>query len=320
MPDGPLDRVLRDDGVLLLDGGLGTELERRGSDLSDPLWSARLLATEPEAIIGAHLAYFRAGAQVATTASYQATFEGFSAAGIESAEAARLIGLSVELAAEARRRYLDESRDDETRGDQSRSTASDLLVAASIGPYGAMLADGSEYRGDYGLSVGQLCDFHRRRFEVLASSAADLLAFETIPSVDEGHALATLLEEAPDARAWLSFSCADGGHTRRGDPIEEAFDLANETRGVVAIGVNCTEPRFVVELIERAASRTGKPVMAYPNGGERWNANGRNWFGTGAERLSGDVAAWIQAGARIVGGCCRVGPETIAEMATILHG
>jgi homocysteine S-methyltransferase len=315
MPDGPLDRVLRDDGVLLLDGGLGTELERRGSDLSDPLWSARLLATEPEAIIGAHLAYFRAGAQVATTASYQATFEGFSAAGIEPAEAARLIGLSVELAAEARRRYLDESRDDE-----GRSTAPDLLVAASIGPYGAMLADGSEYRGDYGLSALQLRDFHRRRFEVLASSGADLLAFETIPSVDEGQALATLLEEAPDARAWLSFSCADGGHTRRGDPIEDAFDLANETRGVVAIGVNCTEPRFVVELIERAASRTGKPVLAYPNGGERWDANGRNWFGTGAERLSGDVAAWIQAGARIVGGCCRVGPETIAEMATILHG
>jgi homocysteine S-methyltransferase len=320
MPDGPLDRLLRDEGVLLLDGGLGTELERSGSDLSDPLWSARLLAAEPESIIGAHLAYFRAGAQVATSASYQATFEGFSAAGIESAEAARLIGLSVELAAEARRRYLDENRGDEGREDEGRGAAPELLVAASIGPYGAMLANGSEYRGDYGLSVLQLRDFHRRRFEVLASSGADMLAFETIPSVDEGQGLASLLEEAPDARAWLSFSCADGGHTRRGDPIEEAFDLANETRGVVAIGVNCTEPRFIVELIERAASRTGKPVLAYPNGGERWDANGRTWSGTGAEGLSGDVAAWIQAGARIVGGCCRVGPETIAEMAAILRG
>jgi homocysteine S-methyltransferase len=310
-PNG-LDRIL-ESGVLLLDGGLGTELERRGSDLSDPLWSARLLAAEPEAIIGAHLAYFRAGAQVATTASYQATFEGFAGARIEPAEAARLIGLSVELAVEARRRYLDEIRDaDGTSG------APDLLVAASIGPYGAMLADGSEYRGDYGRSVAQLHDFHRQRFEILASSGADLLAFETIPSLDEGQALVNLLEEQPDARAWLSFSCADGSHTRRGDLIEDAVDLADGAPGVVAVGVNCTEPRFVVELIERAASRTAKPVLVYPNGGERWDANGRRWSGTGAERLSSDLAGWIQAGARIVGGCCRVGPDAIAEMAAIL--
>ncbi len=313
MAASPLDRLLRDDAVVLLDGGLGTELERRGSDLTDPLWSARLLATEPEAIIAAHLAYFRAGAQVATTASYQATFQGFGAAGIEPAEAGRLIGLSVELAAEARRRYLAEIRAEEGRG-----ALSDLLVGASIGPYGAMLADGSEYRGDYGLGVAELRDFHRRRFEVLASSDADLLALETIPSVDEGRALVELLEEAPDARAWLSFSCADGGHTRRGDPIEAAFELADEAPGVVALGINCTEPRFVVELIERAASRTAKPIVAYPNGGERWDAEGRRWSGPVDERLPGDVASWIRAGARIVGGCCRVGPQTIAEMAAAL--
>jgi homocysteine S-methyltransferase len=309
MPTGVLDRLIGDGRVVVLDGGLGTELESRGADLADRLWSARLLADQPEAIVEAHLAFFRAGAQVATTASYQATFEGFAAAGIEAAEAASLIGRSVALAIEARRRF--------TIGEGSTA---DLLVAASVGPYGAMLADGSEYSGDYGLSVAELREFHRPRLEILAASDADLLALETIPSLDEARALVELLGEVPAATAWLTFSCADGAHTRRGDPVEEAFDLADEAPRVVALGVNCTEPRFIEELVERAAGRTTKPIVVYPNAGERWDGRGRRWSGAPADHLWSGVGGWLEAGARIVGGCCRVGPREIAELAAIVAG
>ena len=306
MPATALGRLLQRDGVVILDGGLGTELERRGADLGDPLWSARLLADDPEAIVATHLAYYRAGAQVATTASYQATFQGFAAHGIDRQAAATLIRRSVELAMEARRRYREEV-----------GSPADLLVAASVGPYGAMLADGSEYRGDYGLGSAELRDFHRPRLAALASSGADLLALETIPSVDEGQALVELLTEQVDAQAWLSFSCADGAHTRRGDPIEEAFDLAEGSPQVIAVGINCTEPVHVEELVQRAAGRTTKPIVVYPNGGERWNAAGRNWTGRADDLVSTGVAAWLAAGATLIGGCCRVGPETIARIAAI---
>jgi homocysteine S-methyltransferase len=309
-----LERLLLRGGVAVLDGGLGTELERRGADLTDPLWSARLLVDDPETIVATHLAYFRAGAQVATTASYQATFEGFEARGIGRDDAAKLMSRSVELAIEARRRYRAETG-------APAVSAPDLLVAASIGPYGALLADGSEYRGDYGLSVAKLRDFHRPRLTVLAASGADLLALETIPSVDEGRALVELLDERRDVQAWLSFTCADGAHTRRGDPIEEAFDLAEHSPGIIALGVNCIEPVHVEELVRRAVGRTTKPILAYPNDGERWNAAGRTWSGPADERFAGSVAAavdsWLAAGARIVGGCCRVGPDTIAEIAAV---
>ncbi len=314
MPVNALDPLLANDAVLVLDGGLGTELERRGADLTDPLWSARLLTDDPEAIVAAHLAYFRAGAQVATTASYQATFQGFAARGIDHAAATSLLRRSVEMAVEARRRYRLEI-----------GAQAELLVAASIGPYGAMLADGSEYHGNYGLGVAELAAFHRPRLAVLASSGADLLAIETIPSIDEGRALVELLAELPEAEAWLSFSCADGGHTRHGERIEDAFELADSSPGVIALGINCTEPVYVEELVRRAASRTAKPIVVYPNGGERWNAAGRSWSGEGGDLLPGQpadlvstgVGAWLAAGARIVGGCCRVGPGTIARIATV---
>jgi homocysteine S-methyltransferase len=309
-----LTRQLRK-AAIVLDGGLGTELERRGADLSDPLWSARLIAEDPEAIVATHLAYFQAGAQVATTASYQATFEGFAARGIEWEQAAGLMRSSVHLAIDAPRRYATElaDRDDPNAG-------ASLLVAASIGPYGAMLADGSEYSGDYGMTNAELRDFHRPRLEVLASSDADLLAFETVPSVDEGRALVELLDEQPDAVAWLSFSCRDGSHTRRGERIEEAFDLARDAPGIVAVGVNCTEPKYINDLVRRAADRTDLPIIVYPNGGERWNATDRRWSGTSSDEISGEVAGWLQAGARIVGGCCRVGPATIARIAAVASG
>jgi homocysteine S-methyltransferase len=309
-PD-PLARLLADDGIVVLDGGLATQLEAQGADLADALWSARLLLEDPDAIIHAHLAFFRAGAQVATTASYQASFDGFERRGIDHETAADLLRLSVTLATEARRIAQPAPRPGEPET---------LLVAASVGPYGAMLADGSEFRGRYGKSTADLRDFHRERMEILAAAGPDLLACETIPELAEGVALAGLLEEL-GSPGWLSFSCVDGSRIRSGAPVEEAFALADGSASVRAVGINCTAPEYVDELLERARSVTGKPLVVYPNSGEGWDANERTWLpaaaGTAPVRVDERSARrWVAAGARLVGGCCRVMPEAIAEVAS----
>lgn len=307
----PLGPLLDRDGIVILDGGLATQLEAQGNDLSDPLWSARLLIEGPGEIVRAHLAYYRAGARVATTASYQATFEGLARRGIARDEAADLLRRSVRLAADARETFLTE---------RAPVDPGPLLVAASIGPYGAMLADGSEYRGRYGLTVAALRDFHRERMAVLAATEADLLACETIPELEEGVALTGLLIEI-GAPGWLSFTCADGGHLRSGAPVEEAFALANETGAVVAVGINCTAPRYAEELLERAAAVTSKPLVVYPNSGEGWDPVTRAWTGGGDEAGFGAAArGWVAAGARLVGGCCRVTPAQIGMLSSELTG
>jgi homocysteine S-methyltransferase len=281
--------------ALIADGGLATELEARGHDLSDALWSAQLLVDAPQEITAVHTAFFRAGAMIATTASYQASFDGFAASGISRGDTVRLLRRSVELAKNAR----DEA------GVAGR-------VAASVGPYGAALADGSEYRGRYGLSVAQLQDWHRPRLEVLADAGADVLALETIPDVDEAEALVNLVRSL-GVPAWLSYTI-DGTRTRAGQPLADAFAVVAGVPEIVAVGVNCCAPGDVLPAIG-PARETGKPVVVYPNSGERWE--GRGW--TGPRRFSARLAAqWAAAGARIIGGCCRVGPADIAELAEVL--
>ncbi|MGC9497792.1 homocysteine S-methyltransferase [Streptomyces sp. WG7] len=283
---------------LVLDGGMSNQLESAGHDLSDELWSARLLAEEPEAITEAHLAYFEAGADVAITSSYQATFEGFARHGIGRERAAELLTLSVELAREAARRAR---------------TARPLWVAASAGPYGAMLADGSEYRGRYGLGAGELERFHRPRLEVLAAARPDVLALETVPDTEEAAALLRAVRGL-GVPAWLSYTVV-GGRTRAGQPLEDAFALAADAEEVIAVGVNCCAPEDVTAAAETAARITGKPVVAYPNSGETWDARARAWRGRSsfAPEL---VRSWRAAGARLVGGCCRVGPDSITSIAS----
>jgi homocysteine S-methyltransferase len=307
----PLAPLLAGGRPVVVDGGLATELEAAGHDLADHLWSARLLADEPEAIVEAHLAYFRAGARIAITASYQATFEGFAARGVGRAGAAALLARSVELAAEARSRY---------RAERAPADPGPLLVAASIGPYGASLADGSEYRGRYGLDRGALRDFHRERLRALWEAGPDLLACETIPDLVEAGALADLLTDA-GAVGWLALTCADGGHLRDGTRVEEAAAIADATPGFVAVGVNCTAPDHVEELIRRMAAVTAKPIVVYPNSGEGWDAASRRWVPTTGPTVDAATArAWVDAGARLVGGCCRVGPDRIAELAGAFGG
>ncbi|MEV6804180.1 homocysteine S-methyltransferase [Streptomyces sp. NPDC051132] len=287
-------------GTVVLDGGMSNQLEAAGHDLSDELWSARLLAERPEAVTEAHLAYFRAGASVAITASYQATFEGFGRRGLDRARAARLLARSVELARTAARQAAD------------TGIRRPLWVAASVGPYGAMLADGSEYRGRYGLSVAELERFHRPRLETLAAAAPDVLALETVPDTDEAAALLRAVRGL-GVPAWLSYT-VDGARTRAGQPLEEAFALAAGADEVIAVGVNCCAPADVGPAVETAARVTGKPVVVYPNSGEDWDARARAWRGRttfGAEQVN----AWRTAGARLIGGCCRVGPEAIEALA-----
>jgi len=290
---------------LLLDGGLATQLEAQGADLTDRLWSARLLADDPGAIVAAHRAFFAAGARVAITASYQASFEGFAERGLDRAQTERLLGRSVVQAAQARDEAI-------TSGEATGR----LFVAASVGPYGAILADGSEYRGRYGLTVAELAAIHRDRLRVLAATDADVLAVETIPELEEAVAVAGLLGELPGTAAWISFSCADGGRLRSGAPIEAAVEAVRDAPGVVAVGVNCTAPEHVEELIGRIRSTTSLPVVAYPNSGEGWDAQARRWTGDATRgRVDRDAAGrWLAAGATLVGGCCRVGPDQVASM------
>ncbi|WP_019853988.1 homocysteine S-methyltransferase [Actinopolyspora mortivallis] len=288
--------------VLVTDGGLATELEARGHDLSDALWSARLLADAPEEIVAAHRAFFRAGAVIATTATYQASFEGFAARGLDRKQTLRLLRRGVEAAETARA---------EVSGDGRRR-----WVAASVGPYGAFLADGSEYRGRYGLNVRELRDWHRPRLEALAESGADLLALETVPDLDEGRALVELVATT-GFPAWLSYT-VEHGRTRAGQPMSEAFAVAAGVPEILAVGVNCCHPEEVPAAVEAARAATGKPVIAYPNSGEGWDPTRQDWIGPdsySAER----ARRWVAEGARVVGGCCRVGPTEIAELAGVVR-
>ncbi|MER5639987.1 homocysteine S-methyltransferase [Kitasatospora sp. NPDC002227] len=285
-------------GPLVLDGGLSNELAAAGHDLADALWSARLLMDEPGALVAAHAAYFRAGARVAITGSYQASFEGFARRGVSRAEAVRLFGLSVELAREA------------AGGVEGR------YVAASVGPYGAVLADGSEYRGRYGLSVAELERFHGPRVAALVAAGPDVLALETVPDVDEARALLRVVRGL-GVPVWLSYSVA-GDRTRAGQGVAEAFAVAAEAEEVVAVGVNCCAPEDAGHAVRVASRVSGKPVVVYPNSGEKWDAEVRDWAGGWSFRPE-DVAGWVADGARLVGGCCRVGPRQIAALARLIQ-
>ena len=288
--------------VTVLDGGLSTALEELGADLGSQLWTARLLADAPELVAAAHRAYFDAGARVAIAASYQASVPGLVAAGIGEPEAVRLIASSVRIAQDVR----DELDPEGSRG---------LLVAASIGPYGAVLADGSEYRGRYGLSAAQLRDFHAPRLELLAATRPDLLAVETIPDVDEARILVPLLDEI-GIPAWFSYSVREG-RTSAGQPLDEAYDVVAGSRSVIAAGVNCSRPEEVLGAVRLAVRATGLPAVAYPNRGGRWDAGTRTW--EGASGLDLDLAhSWVAAGARWVGGCCGTGPADVAALAAAL--
>jgi len=293
---------------LLLDGGLSNELERQGCNLNQKLWSAKLLESDPEAIVLAHLHYLEAGAQCIITSSYQATLPGFMAIGYDKPSASGMIVKSVQLAEEARNRFL-----------SLNPQASKPLIAASIGPYGAYLADGSEYRGDYVISDQALTDFHKPRINLLDNSTADILACETIPSFQEARVLSEILENVKKP-AWISFSCKDGKHISDGTPIEQCAAYFAHHPTVFAIGVNCTSPEFISELIQSIKTKSGnKKIVVYPNSGAVYHAESKTWSGL-SDLSSCEIMAkeWMDLGADIIGGCCGVGPQQIKAMSKII--
>ncbi|WP_045728304.1 homocysteine S-methyltransferase [Xanthomonas sp. GPE 39] len=314
MPHNPLATLLAQDQCIVLDGALATELECCGCDLDDPLWSAKVLLEQPERIRQVHLDYFLAGAQCAITASYQATTLGFAARGIDPLQAQRLIARSVELAQQARQDYR-----------AAHPQAGPLLVAGSVGPYGAYLGDGSEYRGDYVVDSAHLRDFHHPRIAALVAAGVDLLAFETQPSQAEIAVLLALLEQFPQSVAWFACTLRDATHLSDGTALRQTVALLDGHPQVVALGVNCIAPALATAALEHLSTLTRLPLVVYPNSGERYDASDKRWSAdaTAACTLLEQVDRWRQAGARLIGGCCRTTPQQIAQLARRLampHG
>ena len=291
--------------VMVLDGGLASELEKQGYDLRHELWSARLLMEDPDAIRKVHRSYLEAGSTCITTASYQASAPGFAAAGIDEATARKLLMDSVSIARQAVAEFVSES---------CQVKAVDRpLVAASIGPYGAYLADGSEYCGDYQISRDELRKFHADRMRVICQANPDVLACETIPSRQEADVLKDLLTESSDRLAWVSFSCVDGEHISDGTRLQGCAEMFGDCDQVFAIGVNCTAPQYIESLIEQIrAGVAGKQVIVYPNSGQSYDAVRKEWQGLSNATDFGNLAKkWRAAGATMIGGCCQTGPDHI---------
>jgi homocysteine S-methyltransferase len=296
-------------GVRVLDGGLASECEFLGANIDGPLWSAHVLEDLPELVVAVHRAYIEAGADCISTASYQVSRMGYAEFGFAPERADEALVKSVELARIAAREFADRR----------------ICIAASLGPYGAALHNGAEYHGNYDCSFAELVEFHRQRILVLANSKpkADLLAFETLPSLDEARAIGLALADFPALQAWFSFTCRfighDGAHVAHGEPLHECAALVAEFPQTVAIGVNCVAPSLIPGLIAELRGASNKPVIVYPNSGEGWDAAHRSWSanksGTSDPEEYGALAAqWFAAGAQIVGGCCRTRPAHIREI------
>jgi homocysteine S-methyltransferase len=296
---------------LVLDGGLSNVLEEAGCEFDPSLWTAGLLRTDPEALVRAHLAYLRAGADIVTTASYQASVPGFVNGGVSAEEGEGLLRRSVELAVEARARF------------HAERPASDRkpVIAASAGPYGAYLADGSEYTGVYPASDAELRAYHEPKIHTLSETGADALALETIPSLRETAILADLLT-ALDTPTWVSFCCRDATHLHDGASVAEAIALVRDLPCVFALGANCTAPAHIAGLIRLVKTEAPRQrVVVYPNSGEVYQAATGTWHGTSEpESFRKLVAEWMALGADIVGGCCRIGPAHIEVIRSVVDG
>ncbi|WPP40300.1 homocysteine S-methyltransferase [Paenibacillus hunanensis] len=305
--------------LIILDGAMATELEKDGADLNDDLWSARLLLDNPQAIAGVHRRYFEAGADCAITASYQATVSGFMERGLSAEEATALIARSVQLAVDERDVFWSGYIDAQQEAGSSLARPRPL-VAASVGPYGAYLADGSEYRGDYGLSEQELYDFHYDRMRILIEAGADVLACETIPCLVEAQAIVRALEQFPNVYAWISFSARDGAHISSGEAVTDCAAWLDGHEQVAALGINCTALEYIPALIEAISAHTSKPILVYPNSGEQYDPVTKTWHGTACAGSYGEHArTWYELGARLIGGCCRTTPADIAEVGAAIR-
>lgn len=308
--------VAKAGGCAVIDGGFATQLEALGADINDPLWSAACLITKPHLVKEVHMQYLEAGADIIISSSYQATIPGFLARGMSVAEAEDLLQTSVKLATEAR----DEFWKSALR--KAKPIYNRALVAASIGSYGAYLADGSEYSGSYGadITAEKLKDFHRRRLQVLASAGPDLIAFEAIPNKMEAQLLE---EEKVQVPSWICFSSVDGKNLCSGESFADCLKILNESEKVAVVGVNCTPPQFIEGIICEFRKQTKKAIAVYPNSGEVWDGRAKRWLPVeclGHKSFDALAKRWQEAGASLIGGCCRTTPSTIRAVSKILKG
>jgi homocysteine S-methyltransferase len=295
-----IEHRLTQQPYLIIDGGLATQLEQRGYALDGDLWSARALFENPEIIVRVHEDFIEAGADILITASYQASFDGFSRCGFSPQTSASLFQNSVHLARRA--------------AHGADASTDHCIVAASIGSIGATLEHGAEYVGDFGLTEEELIEFHAPRIEALTHARPDLFACETLPSLLEARALVRILSSAPHIPAWLSFTCANDATTCEGDAIEACAALAEASPSVVAVGINCTAPRFCENLLLKMQKETAKPLVVYPNSGEQWNPNNQSWGIGPKDAPFSKLKTLLDAGARLIGGCCRVSPDDIRPL------
>lgn len=305
------DLIKRAGGCAVVDGGFATQLEKHGAAINDPLWSALCLIKDPDLVKRVHMEYLEAGSNIIVTSSYQASLQGFMSKGLTLEESELLLKKSVNLAVEARDKFWDAKKR------ISGKSYNRALVAASIGSYGAHLADGSEYSGFFGADVdlNTLKDFHRRRLQVLAEAGPDLLAFETIPNKLEAQAIVELLEEENiQIQSWICFSSVDGENAPSGDSFKECLDIINNSNKVVAVGINCSPPHFIENLVQNFKKWSEKVIVVYPNSGEVWDGRAKKWMPSKCfddDKFKLYATRWRKAGAKLIGGCCRTTPCTI---------
>lgn len=303
-----LEGIIKENGIMVIDGSMGTALERLGADNSSSLWTAGTLAKDPELVKQVHLDYFRAGADCGITCTYQATIPGLMENGYTNDEAERIIADSIRLFLEARDAWWNAEGKAEGR--------SYPLCLAGIGPYGAYLADGSEYRGKYGVSDDVIYDFHRRRLEIVKEAGADIALIETQPSLSEAMIAGDICEEL-GLDYWISFSCRDGMRINEGDLIRECAEALSDGRPhLKMIGVNCSKPEYISSLIRQLKAVTELPIAVYPNSGLIYDPVTKTWSAPEGVLDFGSYALeYMKAGAAAVGGCCTTDAEQIKQVA-----
>ena len=308
--NNPIKLILEQKKYMIIDGALASELQRRGCDLNDSLWSAKVLIEQPELIQQVHYDYFKAGADCAITASYQATPMGFAQKGIELEESIKLIKTSVKLAQQAKMQYLNDIKQDKA-----------LLIAGSVGPYGAYLANGSEYTGDYQLSESEFIAFHKDRVAALIDAGVDILACETMPSFLEIKALAKLIQQFPMVNCWFSLTLKDQKHISDGTPLTEVIEYLNSIEQIVSVGINCIALEKVTPALEVLSKLTSKPLIVYPNSGEQYDPTTKQWHKNHHHNctFANQLDTWIKLGAKLIGGCCQTTPEDIVEIHQLLN-
>ena len=308
--NNPIKPLLEQKKHMVIDGALASELQRRGCDLNDSLWSAKVLIEQPELIQQVHYDYFKAGADCAITASYQATPMGFAQKGIELEESIKLIKTSVKLAQQAKMQYLNDIKQDKA-----------LLIAGSVGPYGAYLANGSEYTGDYQLSESEFIAFHKDRVTALIDAGVDILACETMPSFLEIKALVKLIQQFPMVNCWFSLTLKDQQHISDGTPLTEVIEYLNSIEQIVSVGINCIALEKVTPALEVLSKLTSKPLIVYPNSGEQYDPTTKQWHKNHHHNctFANQLDVWINLGAKLIGGCCQTTPEDIIEIHQLLN-